>query len=434
MIKRNITDFFANEVRGYSIYACQRTIPSGIDGIKISQRKVLFGMDKQFPTQEVKVSIAAAQIMAVSCYHHGSLEGVMINMAQSFPGSNNIPLLDGIGQFGSRLSPDAAASRYIFTKLSTACKQMFKSVDDNILNWEEDDGTKIEPTFYLPVLPMVLINGASGMGTGYATSIPCHNPKDLKDAVLAILNNKKPKQLIPWYRGFTGSITNDGNQTIISGVLEIVNTTQIVIKELPIGVYTIAYREVLNALEDKGLIKSYDDNSSEEKTEFVIKVSRETTALSMPELMKMFKLVSKDTPNLVVWNENGKIVRFDSTLDLLKWFVEYRLTKYEDRRLYMISAAEAERMALTEEMKFIKLYLKRSAIWSKTATKDIEQELIYSGFFAPKALLNIRISRLTADAITDLEMKIKTKEEEIDALKNSNAVDLYKADLADLKI
>lgn len=432
--QRNITDFFSNEVRDFSVYACKRAIPSGIDGFKPSQRKILFGMSKEYPTQEVKVSIAAATIMAVSCYHHGSLEGVMVNMAQNFPGSNNTPLLEGIGQFGSRLSPDAAAPRYIFTKLSSACKQLFHSVDDNILEWEEDDGTRIEPKFYLPILPMVLVNGASGMGTGYATNIPGHNPKDLKDAVVAILNGKKPKPLVPWYRGFSGTITSDGTQNTVSGVLESINTTQLVIKELPVGNYTIAYRDVLNSLEDSGMIKSYDDNSSEEKTEFIIHVTRAFSSGTQADLMKIFKLVSRDTPNLVVWDENHKIRKFADTMELLKWFVGYRLTKYEDRRQYMLRAAADVHAALTEEMKFIRLYLKRSTIWSKTTAAIIEQELVDAGFSSPKSLLAIRISRLNADAIQELQSKILDKEAEITKLTASTATDLYLEDLSNLKV
>ncbi len=358
----------------------------------------------------------------------------MVNMSQNFPGSNNIPLLDGIGQFGSRLSPDAAASRYIFTKLSGACKQLFHSVDDHILEWEEDDGVRIEPKFYLPILPVVLINGASGMGTGYATSIPGHNPKDLKETSLAILYGKKQKKLVPWYRGFTGTITENVNQTTTSGVLEVSNTTTIVIKELPVGNYTIAYREVLNTLEDKGLIKSYDDNSSEEKTEFVVRVSREVAAKPKDELLKIFKLVSKDTPNLVVWDENGKIRRFNTADELLQWFVAFRLTKYEARRLYMLKAAEEKKADLTEELKFIKLYLVRSSVWSKTKTADIEQELVDAGFTSPKDLLAIRISRLTADSIKDLEGKIADKEAEIIRLTGTTATDLYMEDLNNLKV
>lgn len=436
MSKVNIKDFFADEVRNYSIYACERAIPSGADGLKPSQRKVLFGMQKKFGNAEVKVSIASAGCMEISAYHHGSLDSVIVNMAQDFPGSNNMPLLDSIGQFGSRISPAASATRYIFTKVSNACKTVFHSVDDNILEWNTDDDVRVEPKYYLPILPMVLINGASGMGTGFSTSISAYDPKVIKEQILDILKNDKKhqKKLVPWYRGFTGMVEKDGDQTVITGKIEVVNTSTLKITELPVGTYTSSYRETLNKLEDKELIKSYEDNCSEEKTEFIIKVTREIAAKSIEDLLKTFKLVTRDTENLVVWDENSKIRRFNTADELLQWFVAFRLTKYEVRRLYMLHAAEEKKAVLTEEMKFIKLYLKRSAVWSKTKTADIEQELLDGGFTSPKDLLAIRISRLTADSITELEGKIADKEAEIARLNGTTATDLYVEDLNSLKL
>ena len=434
--KVNFKDFFANEVRSYSIYACERAIPSGVDGLKPSQRKVLFGMQKKFGNQEVKVSIASAGCMEISAYHHGSLDSVIVNMAQDFPGSNNMPLLEGIGQFGSRISPTASATRYIFTKVSSACKMVFHPVDDNILEWNTDDDVQVEPKYYLPILPMVLINGASGMGTGFSTSISAYEPKVIKEQILAILKNdkKKQKKLVPWYRGFTGKVEKDSDQTVITGKLEVVNTSTLKITELPVGTYTSSYRETLNKLEDKEIIKSYEDNCSEEKTEFIIKVTREVAAKSEEELLKTFKLVTRDTENLVVWDENGKIRRFTTADALLQWFVAFRLTKYEARRQYMLQAATKKSFELTEEMKFIRLYLDRSTVWSKTKTAAIEQELLDAGFTSPKDLLAIRISRLTADSIVDLEGKIADKEAEIVRLNNTTATDLYIEDLNNLKV
>jgi DNA topoisomerase-2 len=436
MAKMNIKDFFGSAVRDYSIYACERAIPSGVDGLKPSQRKVLYGMTKEFPTQEVKVSICAATIQAVTAYHHGSLEAVVTGMAQNFVGSNNVPLLEGIGQFGSRITPIPAASRYIFAKLSQQAKQLFRPVDDNILEWLDDDGLKIEPKFYLPVLPLVLINGAEGMGTGFSTYIMGYKPDDLKKRTLEILNGSKKKtSLTPWYRGFNGTISkNLEGQTVTAGKLEVVNTTTIKITELPIGVFTMKYRDHLNAMEDKDLIKSYDDNSNEQKIEFIVKVSREFSAKSEEELIKAFKLQNRNSETITVWDEKGKIRRFDTAEDLLEWFVVYRLTRYEDRRLYMISAAEERVKKMTEQMRFIRLYLKRSSVWSKTKTDLIRQELIDELFEAIDELLAIRVSRLTGDAIEELEQKIKNELDLIAGLNNTTAKDLYIEDLNSLKL
>ena len=429
-----MTDFFENEVKNYSIYACERAIPSGIDGLKPSQRKVIFGMQKKFPTQEVKVSIASAGIMEISAYHHGSLDGVIVNMSQSFAGSNNMPLLDGIGQFGSRISSDPAASRYIFTKVSNVCKQLFKSVDDNILEWNVDDDIKVEPKYYLPIMPLLLINGAEGMGTGFASRVFAYNPKDLKEAILSILKGKTAKPLVPWFRGFKGTISKENDQTIISGCLEVVNTTNIKITELPIGQYTIRYRDVLNTLEDKGLIKSYDDMSTEEYTLFSVKVAREITSKSHHDLLKMFKLISKDSENLTVWDENFKIRKFDNVNQLLEWFVKFRLTKYDDRKAFIIKDYTEKLEWLSEQSRFIKLYLKNSANWSKKKIDDIKKELIDAKFTRIDDLLSIRISKLTGDSITEHETNIANLQAELKALKTMTNTEMYVQDLTALKL
>lgn len=434
MKTKRLTEFFANEIRDYSVYACQRAIPSGIDGLKPSQRKVLFGMMKEYPTAEVKVSIASASIMGISAYHHGSLDGVMVNMAQSFPGSNNAPLLEGIGQFGSRITPIPAASRYIFTKMSKVSKSLILPVDDNILTWLDDDGVKIEPEFYLPILPLVLINGAEGMGTGFATSIMSYKPEDLKNKIIGILNGKtKTKPLVPWYNGFSGDITrNAEGQTVITGKLEVINSTTIKITELPIGTFTIKYREVLNKLEDAGTIKSYDDNSAEDKIEFIVRVPRETAARSHEDLIKLFKLVSRNTENIVVWNQFKKIQRFASADDLLTWFVDYRLSRYGDRRDYLLNSIQTTIDKYENQARFIKLYLKKSSIWAKTKTEDILQELRDDKFDTPEELLNIRINKLTGDAILDLQDKIASSKKELTRLQTVTNKDMYLEDLAKL--
>lgn len=430
-----IKEIINNDVRNFSIYNCERSIPSGVDGLKTSQRKVIFGMMKKFPTQEAKVSIVSAGVMEISAYHHGSLDGVIVNMAQNFPGSNNLPYLDAIGQFGSRISPDAAASRYIFTKLTKNFRQIFKSDDDKILEYLDDDGQSIEPKFYLPILPAVLINGADGMGTGFACSIMAYNPTDLKTYIQKKLTGKKiTGRLNPWYRGFKGTIERNDDQVVCSGVMEIVNTTTIKITELPIGAYTIKYREVLNGLEDRGIIKSYVDNSTEEKTEFIVTCPRETTKKSTDGLMKVFKLVTKTTENITVWKENGKIKRFDTVESLIDWFIEYRLTRYEDRRQNMLAALREQKSWFEEQMKFIQLYLKRSKVWSGYSDEQVEQELVEEGLCRIDELLSIRVRRLTGESIKDLEKKLSESNTEIGRLEGITAKDLYLDDLNQLKI
>ena len=433
-INRHLTDFFETEIREYSVGTCIRAIPSGVDGMVPSQRKALYGMMKLYPTQEVKVSIGSASLMAASCFHHGSLEGVISNMARDYPGTNNMPLLEGIGQLGSRLSPDVAAARYVFVKLPSIIKSIFHSSDDPILERMEDDGEVVEPKFYLPILPMILVNGSDGMGMGYASKIFGYSPKQIHDHIIAILDGKEPKSpLVPWFRGYTGTVEKVGSQTVVTGCIEVVDSVTLKITELPIGQYTIKYREVLNALEDSGIIKRYSDNSTGDKTEFVIKTTRETAAKDQEWLLKTFKLVGRDTENFTVWDEKNKIRKFVSADELLQWFVSYRLSRYDDRKNHILSELTKELTEHQETKRFILYYRKHGKDWNDTPMKDIESDLRFSGFVDVNRLLSIRLSRLTLDAITELDKKIIDTTSEKTRIEALSSIDMYKADLKSIK-
>jgi DNA topoisomerase II len=434
MQSKHIKDIFQDDVRSFSVYDCQRSIPSGIDGFKPAMRKIIYGMLEKFPTQEIKVSLAAAGIQEVSQYHHGSLEGTIVNMAQSFPGSNNVPFLDDIGQFGSRISPSASASRYIFTKLADAFRQLCLRDDDGILKHLEDDGETIEPEWYLPVIPTVLLNGSDGMGTGFATRVFNHNPLHLIECCEEVLKGKRTRtELVPWYRGFSGTITKNGGQTTFTGVFERVNTTTLKITELPVGSFTQRYREVLNDLEDKALIKSYVDNSSEEKTEFVVTAPRETLRATDDELLKMFKLIVRDTENLTVWTENGKLRKFSSTNELLEWFVSYRVTRYEDRRQHLIAQIKIRLERMIERVKFIKFYIANSTWFSKNNKDAITARMMGEGFVNINDLLSIRVLNLTHDQIQAFEAEITSEQQNLAQLESTTKEQMYMNDLSAAK-
>lgn len=369
-----------------------------------------------------------------SQYHHGSLEGTIVNMAQNFPGSNNVPLLEDIGQFGSRINPSAAATRYIFTKLSDAFRQIFLKEDDGILVHLEDDGIEIEPEYYLPIIPVILLNGSDGMGTGFASRILNYNPLHLIDACIQQVKHGKIKdELVPWYKGFNGKIERNGTQTIFNGSFTIENTTTMVIRELPIGTFTQKYRDVLNDLEDKGMIKSYIDNSSEDKTEFIVTCPRETLRASPEELLKTFKLVSRDTENFTVWNENGKLRKFESANELLAWFVDIRLLAYEKRRQHLINIAEKNLARLQERARFIRFYLANTKWFSENKKSDIVSRLLAENFIDVDDLLSIRVYNLTSDQIQDLLDKVHSEEDRIKQLNSVTSNQMYLDDLSACK-
>ena len=235
-------EFINKELIHFSKYDCERSIPNLIDGLKISLRKILFCAFKKHLTTEIKVAQFSGYVSENSLYHHGeeSLNKAIVGMSQNFTGSNNINLLFPSGQFGSRIKggQDASSPRYIFTRLERIARCIFPEQDDKILKYLNDDGTPVEPQFYVPIIPMVLVNGSKGIGTGFSTEIICYNPKD----IIAYLKNKLQNNtddkinFFPYYEGFTGEIEKiSDTKFLFKGKYEKMDTDKIKVVELPIG-------------------------------------------------------------------------------------------------------------------------------------------------------------------------------------------------------
>lgn len=430
--------FFNEELKLFSTYDTYRSIPSLVDGFKPSQRKVIYGVIKRGEgLGEIKVSQLANSVSEKTDYHHGelSLESTIVGLAQKYSGANNINLLEPEGQFGSRLSPINAATRYIFTMLSKNFRNIFKKDDDIILESLYSDDQQIEPKFYYPILPMVLINGAEGIGTGFATSILNYNPKELKSRVLDILNGKNSKkELLPWYNGFTGNIfRNDNSQVVIEGKYEITNTTTIKITELPIGMYQDKYKKHLIKLQDRGFIKDFDDNSNDDKWEFIIDVPRSTTKLTHDELMVMFKLISRSTENYTLWNENGNIKVYKDVKEIVEDFVAFRLLKYEERRIKLIECYKENLIWLKEKYTFIVFYLRNHMKFAKKNKKELFALLEKENFKQIDRLLKLPIYTLTRDEIEKLKTQISDVKQKIKDLKGTNNKEMYIKELKELK-
>jgi DNA topoisomerase-2 len=432
-----IKTFFDDEFRLYSIADCVRSIPSVIDGFKPSQRKCIYGMVLRGENAgEIKVAQLSGKVSEVTDYHHGenSLNETIVGLAQDYPGSNNLNYFLPNGQFGSRLSSEASAPRYIFTELSSAFRKIFKKEDDIILNYLESDGQKIEPEYYIPILPNLLINGSRGMGTGYATYILKHNPVDLKNNILTILRGDEPEPILPWYRGFTGEIYANGEQIINTGTYEFINTTKMCITELPIGTYLEDFKQHLFKLQDTGLIKDFENKSTESGFRFIINVPRTTTQLSHTDILTKFKLISRDTQNLTAWTETGHIKVFENVQEIIDHFVEFRLNKYEERRLKMLELLNIDLTWLEEKRRFIEFYIENSKDISNKSKKELEQLLTDNGFISISRLLDIRIYNLTKDDISKLDQQIEKTKKEIMVLEKTNRIKMYIKDLESLEL
>jgi DNA topoisomerase-2 len=435
-----VKHFMNSAFKEFSLYDNVRSIPILFDGMKPSQRKAVYGVQLRGENApEIQVERLAAQVAAATDYHHGtgSMEGTIIGMATNYAGANNMNLFMPNGQFGSRLTKEAAAGRYIFTKFSPYFRQLFKKEDDSILENNMVDGEKIEPKFYIPLLPMMLINGAQGTGTGHACLIMNYHPEQVRDACMKVLDGKKLTKgmLTPWYRGFSGTIVRSAEtgQVIITGKLEVVNSTTIKITEIPIGVYLDTYKEHLTKLEDAGFIKDFEDRSTEEGFEFVVTCPRSTTALDHEELLKKFKLISRDTENLTLWNENGILERFETVEDIIERFVAWRVARYEDRRQKLIAETTESIRWMNEKLRFILFYLSNVDAFKNKKKEDLVKMLLENKFEDYDRLLQMAMWNLTKDKIDELKKQIDEEKKHLAGLEADTAQAMYKRELKEFK-
>ena len=247
-------EFIDKELIHFSKYDCDRSIPNLMDGLKISQRKILFSGFKKNLKNEIKVAQFSGYVSEHAGYHHGeaSLNGAIVNMAQNYVGSNNINLFNPNGQFGTRLAPsgkDSASERYIFTQLNSLTRLIFPEIDDKILTYLDDDGQIVEPIYYAPIIPMILVNGSKGIGTGFSTDIMCHNPLEIIAYIKDKLNATNLELTVnPYYEGFKGEIIKiTETKYLIKGVYS-VSGNKVHVTELPVGFATDDYKQYLEEL------------------------------------------------------------------------------------------------------------------------------------------------------------------------------------------
>lgn len=446
----NVESFFNDYLKLYSAHSNVRGIPFIGDGLKEAQRKALWGMlargdNASFDTVERLSSGCASE----TNYHHGigSMQGTLVKLAQDFSGSNNLNLLIPNGQFGSRLSHTASASRYIETKLHENFRKIFKKEDDIILEQRIEGKLKIEPKYFIPLLPMALINGAEGMGTGHSTHIFCYSPIQIKEQILNILNGKKLNDfdLLPEWNGFKGSISRDKTtgQVIITGVYKFENSSTLKISELPVGIQSDDYEKVLFKLEDKkpkkptddpAPVKSFQNASDDTGFEFIVNVPRYLSYLEDEEIKKLFKLEIKDTENFTLWDTNGVLTKFRSPEHIIENFVEWRLEQYEDRRIKLINITKDEIFWLEELIRFIEYYHANSNKFKNTGKTDLLNLLEREKFDNGDKLLAMPIWSLTKDKIDEVNKKLEKNKDQLKNLELDNAKKMYERELKDLKL
>ena len=426
---RDPSTFIMKELILFWDYANVRGIPSVVDGFKPSQRKVLFACMKRRGNEEVKVAQLMAYTAEKSDYHHGevSLGETIINMAQNYPGSNNINTLVPCGQFGTRLlgGKDKAASRYIFTKLCDWTPKIFDARDTPLLHKQMDENNKfeIEPKFYAPILPMVLINGADGMGVGWSTTIPMYSPEAIIQSIRQYLvDGSLPDDLLPSVKGFTGTIRKEGNRVLYEGIITRVGLSKKYrVTELPVRKWTQTYKDDMLS---KDWIKHIHDESTETSVNMLIEVQD-----PLPEgtdLLKKFKLrTSMTLTNMVAHTAEGAIRRFAGPVDILAYWLPRRLALYEQRRDHLIRAYEQELATKNRKASFIAAVLDRSL---RLDDPNLQQ-VVLERFGGDESLLDMSFRSCTQSRVSALRADIEKTEEAVRALQGSTAKQLWLNDL-----
>ena len=427
----NISDFIHKDLVNFSLADLKRSIAHVSDGLKPSQRKVLYACFAKNLTSEMKVAQLAAYVSEKTSYHHGevSLADTIVKLAHNFMGSNNINLLEPCGQFGTRLmgGKDASQTRYIFTKLTKSARTLFDAKDDPVLKYLDDDGKQIEPEYYVPILPTVLVNGTEGIGTGFSSYIPPFNPEDICANINRVIDGENLVPMKPWFDKFKGRVfSNDEGFWVTEGVWTQAGN-KIKITELPPGRWTQEYKEYLDTLMDKKNIANYVNNSTTENVDFVIE------GYTGKDIVKDFKLQKTfHISNMHLFHPTRGIHKYESPEEILTDFVKIRTETYKKRKSYLIHVLKEKTKKLENMSRFVDMVIHEKLIVFKRKRSELESEMEkmfdkIDGSY--DYLLNIKTYQYTLEAVQSLrEDTIKTKTE-LDILQNTNHIDMWKSDL-----
>ena len=449
-------NFFHQEMVHFSVYDNERSIPNLVDGLKTSLRKILFCAFKRRLTTEIKVAQFSGYVSENSAYHHGeaSLNGAIVNMAQNFVGSNNVNLLVPSGQFGTRLKggEDSASERYIFTYLEPVTRSLFLQDDDAVLNYLNDDGTLVEPEYYVPILPFVLMNGSSGIGTGFSSSIPPYHPLDLLKYIRTKMAMSSPSNsssydssahalkpisstelglespikdrkkndlassivdFVPYYEGFSGTVTKIAeNKFGIKGKYESAGEDKIRITELPIGTWTLNYisflEELVDGTTDKdgkkipGVLKDITNLSTEIRIDITVVFPKGKLAEYSPDaLEKLLKLsTTVSTTNMHLFDADLKLHKYETVEEIIDAFYYVRLETYKKRKAQQIDALQLLLMELGNRAKFIQGMLDGQIDLRRKKNDEVDALLTSLGFRKMEDSFSY-LRRMAADSVTE---------------------------------
>jgi DNA gyrase/topoisomerase IV subunit B len=407
-------EFVHKELIHFSNRDLERSINHLCDGLKESTRKIIFTcLKRKIYNQEIRVAQLAGSVSELSAYHHGeaSLQQAIVGLAQIFVGANNINLLMPNGQFGTRIQggADAASPRYIHTLLSQLARKIFREDDIPVLKHLDDDGVPIEPEFYIPIIPMILVNGGLGIGTGFSTNVPSHNPNDIIDLCMrtiaaldeavgmiensdglsraydAVLSVPLP-DLQPWYLGFKGTIIPNKETSFASkGVYRWVDDQTVEITELPIGIWTEDYKDFLTSMIAGGsnVLKDFESHYTAKTVKFILKLYPGARAAVERNFETEFKLVSTknlSTNNIHLYGADGAIRKYTTILEVFREWVCIRIAKYVERKHHQLKSMEHEFKIVSAKVRFIQDIIDNKIKVMNKKQAEVEEQLRAHGY------------------------------------------------------
>jgi DNA topoisomerase-2 len=426
-VHRDLANFSAEDIK--------RSIPHVVDGLKPSQRKVIYACLKKNLVADMKVAQLAGYIAEQTAYHHGeaSLQGTIVNLAQNFMGANNLNLLEPSGQFGTRLAggKDAASSRYIFTRLSPQTRKIFDPSDNSVLKYVMDDGQQVEPEFYAPIVPMILVNGAEGIGTGFSCYVPPYDIEIIKHNIQCALDQVAMAPMVPHFKGFKGKVTKTKDHTwVLEGVVA-KEGSQLHVTELPPGMWIQDFKEHLDALVEKGTIQKFENHSTETTPDFRI-----WGADGLKDVGRELGLTKTiHTSNMHLIGPNGAVKKYNSPEEIIVDYLEVRIGTYKKRKAWQLKQLEAEVNWLSEKARFIR----DVAVTPRLHVFNVPLDQIHTQLRREKydetlwsKLMDIKTYQYTKEEVAKLEALCTAKRQEHAHLKALTVVQMWKNNLREI--
>lgn len=433
----NITEYINKDVAEFSRYNLEISIPSIMDGFKPSQRKILFTAFKKNVTnpEGIKVAQLGPMVAQLTAYKHGenNLMDTIINLAQDFTGSNNINFLKPIGQFGSRYNNAAASPRYIYTALNEVTRKIFRPEDDAILKYIEDEGMTIEPEYYIPVIPTILVNGALGLGTGWSTKIPMWNVHDIIQYMKNVILHKPLNKINYYYRDFKGEIIPVKNGFISQGVYS-VSGNKIEITEIPLETSGESYKEFLHSLVLSGRLQDVVEKNTE-VISFVVTVLDNKILEDPVKELKLQKAIL--TSNMHLFDKNGLIKKYNNVYEIINEWMTCRFPWYAIRKRYLISELSGQLNVVSSKYRFLQMIMKDELVVYRRKRDDVLADLQKNEFKMVSDsydyLLKMPVTSFTEEMLEKLQKEIDDISGRLEDVKKTSVEQMWLNDLDDVE-